>query len=511
MAASNIRQLGVSVIPVEKDRADLLVIALPAGSRALPAAYSGVLGGDKGPVAALLGSGDFKGECGEAAMVYGASENYARVLLIGTGEAKAWTRERARAAIATAARRARDLAVNETRLVLPLVQGSDRSSEAELAAEVELAAEAALLGAYQYTGWKTVDLEKFKTAGNLTFVCAGGDAASLGRALERGRVRGEAVNFVRDLGNTPANHLTPTQLADKARDLAKQDGLKVRILDREACEKEGFGSFLSVAQGSAEPPQFIVLEYDCGRKDAPLIGLIGKGITFDSGGISIKPAAAMHEMKFDMCGAAAVLGTMKALKGLAVPVNVVAAIPATENMPGGRATKPGDVFTSYSGKTIEVQNTDAEGRLVLADALTWVARTYKPTAMLDFATLTGAVVIALGHYGAAILSNNDGLAARIAQASETSGDKSWRLPLWEDYPEHIKSDCADLKNIADGNAGGGTIAGGAFLAQFVDDVPWAHVDIAGTAWWDRDRPHLPKGPSGYGVRLLLDLLEGYGR
>ncbi|MFN8547911.1 MAG: leucyl aminopeptidase [Candidatus Eisenbacteria bacterium] len=507
MSNRSIREVTLSVAPLEKEQADLLILPLPAETKALPAALASLLGGAAGPVGALLASGDWKGDAGEVALAYGVSESFRRVLVVGTGDAKGWSREKARAAVASAVRRARDLAPERVLFALPLAANSPWSLEEE----VELAVEAALLGAYQYTGKKTVDLEKFKTMGSLVFSVAGGDKNALGAAHARGLVRGDAVAYVRDIANAPANHLNPTDFANAAREVAKEAGLKIRVMGAPECEKEGLGSFLSVAQGSAQPPQFIVMEYDCGKKDAPLVGLVGKGITFDSGGISLKPPAAMHEMKFDMCGAAAVLGTMKALKPLAIPVNVVAVLACTENMPGSRATKPGDVFTSYSGKTIEVQNTDAEGRLVLADGLTYVARNYKPVAILDLATLTGAVIIALGHYGAAILCNNDDLAARIAKSSESSGDRSWRLPLWEEYPEHLKSDCADLKNIADGNAGGGTIAGGVFLSQFVDEVPWAHIDIAGTAWWDKDRPHLPKGPSGFGVRLLLDLLAGYGR
>ena len=507
MSNVSIRELAVSVSALEKEKADLLVLPLAQGTKSLPAAIAALVGGDKGSVAALLASGDWKGDVGETAIAYGAGEAFPRVLLVGTGEAKGWSRERARAVSASAVRRARDLGLSQVAFLLPLSSASSWSPEAEL----ELAVEAALSGAYQYSGQKTLELEKFKSIGKLSFVHPGGDATKLATALARGRARGEAVHFVRDISNAPANLLNPSDFAAAAKQVGAENGLKVRVLGREECEKEGLGSFLSVAQGSIQPPQFILMEYDCGKKDAPTIGLIGKGITFDSGGISLKPPAAMHEMKFDMCGAAAVLGTMKALKPLGIPVNVVAAIPTTENMPGGRATKPGDVFKSYSGKTIEVQNTDAEGRLVLADALTYVARNYKPAAMLDLATLTGAVIIALGHYGAAVLSNDDALAERIAKASDESGDRCWRLPLWEDYPDHLKSDCADFKNIADGNAGAGTIAGGAFLAQFVESVPWAHIDIAGTAWWDKDRPHLPKGPSGFGVRLLLDLLAGYGR
>jgi leucyl aminopeptidase len=250
-----------------------------------------------------------------------------------------------------------------------------------------------------------------------------------------------------------------------------------------------------------------LLEYGCGDPNAPVIGLVGKGLTFDSGGISIKPAARMNEMKYDMCGGAAVLGIMSVIRDVGVPVNVVAAVPSTENLSGGSAYKPGDILRSYSGKTIEVHNCDAEGRLILADALSYVAQNYKPAAIIDMATLTGAVVIALGHYGAGLLATDDELAGRLQAASARTGERLWRLPLWEEMNEHLKSDFADLKNIADGGAGAGTIVGGAFLSNFVDSVPLAHIDIAGTAWWEKDRPYLPKGPSGYGVRLVLDALR----
>ena len=329
--------------------------------------------------------------------------------------------------------------------------------------------------------------------------------------MRRGLVRAQGVNFARDLAHTPANVLTPRGLAEQAAAMAADSGLQAEIWDQGAIEKAGMGAFLSVARGSEEPPRFIILRYRCGRAGAPLLGLVGKGLTFDAGGLSLKPPLDMHEMKYDMCGAAAVLGAMKCLSGLEVPVDVVAAVPATENLPSGRATKPGDVIKSFHGKTIEVLNTDAEGRLVLADGLSWLIRTHHPAAVIDLATLTGAVLIALGHYGAAVLSNDDALAARIERAALSSGELTWRLPLWESYPDHLKGETADLRNIAEARAGAGTIAGGAFLREFVEETPWAHIDIAGTAWWDKDRPHLPKGPSGYGVRLLLDLLEGFGQ
>lgn len=504
------------------ERGDAILVPVGAGETKVPAAFQGIFPAG-GPVEVLLASGEFKGDHAETAVVWGASPNWSRAILVGLGKPGDWNRERARMAVAAGVRRARDAGGKRTVAPIPfgptkLAAAKSQNSagaagELDLRAQVELVTEAAHLGSYQYVGLKTEGLEKLKSMA--TFVLAlpaGADAKAAETGRQRGEERARATNWVRDLAHTPANHLTPTILADKAKEMAAAKGLKATVFDRAASEKEGMGSFLSVAQGSEQEPRFILLEYDCGKAGAPTIGLIGKGVTFDSGGISIKPAPKMEEMKMDMCGAAAVLATMSALKSLGIGVNVVAAVPTTENMPSGRATKPGDVVKSYLGKTIEIQNTDAEGRLILADALSYVARKHKPAAMIDLATLTGAVLIALGHYGAAVLSNNDDLAERIRAASETSGDRSWRLPLWEEYPDHLKSDCADLKNIADGSAGAGTIAGGAFLQQFVGDVPWAHIDIAGTAWWyEKDRPHLPKGPSGYGVRLLLDLLEGYAR
>jgi len=458
------------------------------------------------PLRFALGAKDFARDPGEVLVVYGASEAFPRVILVGLGGPEGHNRERLRAAGGALSRRARDLRLSSVVAQLPAVA----QSLVPLSEQAELLVEGALLGAYQYSAQKTQDLERYRTLERL-MISASGDIseAALAAAAQRGQIRAEAVNLARELAATPANLMTPTILAQRAAAMAEERGLACQVFDREACAEMGMGAFLSVAQGSDQPPAFITLRYSCGRPGAPLIGLIGKGLTFDAGGISLKPPLNMHEMKYDMCGAAAVIGAMSALPLLRPGVDVVAAIPSTENLPSGRATKPGDVFRSLQGKTIEVLNTDAEGRLVLADALTWMAREHRPAAIVDLATLTGAVVIALSHYGAAVLANDDALAERLRVASERSGDLSWRLPLWEAYPEHMKSETADLKNIADPTAGGGTIAGGVFLREFVEGIAWAHVDIAATAWWDKDRPHLPKGPSGYGVRLLLDLLEGY--
>ncbi len=506
MGLATIRELSVLFGSPAGQKADLLVVPVSKDEPSLPAGLASLFTGEANPVRSALASGDFKGDTGEALVVYPAAADCPRALLLGTGPGRDFTLERVRSVSASASRRARDLGAGRVLLPLPLPGAQTWTIEEQLTA----AAEGAILGTWQFPEFKTVDREKFRTVGHLAFCLpeeSPSDAAQ--SALHRGRVRGEATCFARELAAMPANHLTPTELARVADQVAREEGLQCAVLEAADCEALGMGAFLAVARGSAEPPKFITLEYDCGRKDAPKIGLVGKAITFDAGGISLKPALGMHDMKYDMSGGAAVLGAMRALRSLALPVSVVAAIPATENLPGGRAVKPGDVVRAVNGKTIEVLNTDAEGRLILADALAWIVRQHHPQAVIDVATLTGAVVIALGHYGAAVLSNHDGLAGRIEAAARTSGERIWRLPIWEEYSDHLKGETADLKNIADANAGGGTIAGGAFLREFVNDTPWAHLDIAGTAYWEKDRPSYPKGPSGFGVRLLLDLIEGY--
>ncbi len=507
MGFASIRECTVTSGVLAGEKADLLVLPVSKDALQLSVDVREVLGGD-GPVAAALASGDFKGDPNEVLLVYAGHPSFARVLLLGIGPIKDLTLERVRSTGAAALRRARDLGVGRALFVLPY-PGVTAWTRAE---QLTAAVEGAFLGTWQFTDLKTVDREKFKFVGSVGFLLpADTPAPEADAALHRGRVRSEGVILARELAQTPANLMTPTLLARAAEQVAREEGLRSTILERAECEALGMGLYLGVARGSEEPPKFIVLEYDAGRKDAPKVALVGKAVTFDAGGISLKPAAGMHEMKWDMCGGAAVIGAMKCLRALACPVDVIAVVPAVENLPSGRATKPGDVHKSYLGKTVEILNTDAEGRLILADALGWTVRNHKPAAIIDLATLTGAVLVALGHHGAAVLTNNDPLMGRIDAAARSSGERVWRLPIWEEYPEHLKSDTADLKNIADGNAGGGTIAGGAFLREFVEETPWAHIDIAGTAYWDKDRPHLPKGPSGYGVRLLLDLLEGYGR
>ena len=325
--------------------------------------------------------------------------------------------------------------------------------------------------------------------------------AVLQEGLARGAAIGEGVTLARECANRPGNHCTPSFLADEARKLGKSHGLKVQVLERKDVEKLGMGAFLAVAQGSDEPLKFIVAEWrGAGKKDAPIV-LVGKGITFDTGGISLKPAAEMDEMKFDMGGAASVLGTLKALAQLKARVNVVGLIAATENMPGGRAVKPGDVVTSMSGQTIEILNTDAEGRLILCDALTYAER-FKPAAVVDIATLTGACVIALGHHRSGLFCPDDALAEQLQKAGDTSLDPCWRMPVDEEYDEGLKSNFADMGNV--GPRAGGSITAAMFLKRFAGKYRWAHLDIAGTAW----KSGAAKGGTGRPVPLLTHFVLG---
>jgi leucyl aminopeptidase len=325
--------------------------------------------------------------------------------------------------------------------------------------------------------------------------------AALKEGLRRGEAIAAGIAVAREAANRPGNFCTPTWLADEAKRLAREQGLSVQVLERPALEKLGMGAFLAVAKGSDEPPKFIVLQYQgAGRKDAPTV-LVGKGITFDSGGISIKGSAEMDEMKFDMGGAASVLGTFRAVAELKPKLNLVGLIPACENMPSGRAMKPGDVITSLAGKTIEVLNTDAEGRLILCDALTYAER-FKPKAVIDVATLTGACIIALGHLHSGLYSPDDGLAQALLTAGQSSLDTAWRMPLDDEYDKALDSNFADMANV--GPRAGGSITAAMFLKRFASTYPWAHLDVAGTAW----KSGAQKGSTGRPVPLLTHYLLG---
>ncbi len=338
----------------------------------------------------------------------------------------------------------------------------------------------------------------------LTLLCAKAEAKAVAQGLARGEAIAAGVALARECANRPGNHCTPSWLGEQARKLGREFGLKVEVLDRKAIEKLGMGSFLAVAQGSAEPPRFIVAQYHGAPKTQAPVVLVGKGITFDTGGISIKPAAEMDEMKFDMGGAASVLGTLRAIAQLKPKLNLVVIVPTTENMPGGRAVKPGDVVRSMSGQTIEILNTDAEGRLILCDALTYAER-FKPSVVVDVATLTGACVIALGHHHSGLFSADDGVADQMLAASRDALDPCWRMPLDEEYDEALKSNFADVGNV--GGRAGGAITAAMFLRRFTGKFRWAHLDIAGTAW----KSGAAKGATGRPVPLLTHFVLAQAR
>ncbi|MFQ6605830.1 MAG: leucyl aminopeptidase [Fidelibacterota bacterium] len=361
-------------------------------------------------------------------------------------------------------------------------------------------AEGLVLGSYQFLEFQTKDDDV--TELDKAFIFSGDQDA-----LQTGLHVASAVCFSRDIDNRPGNITTPTRLAEEARAIAEAGGMKCTVFDRDEFTEMGMGGLAGVALGTTEPPKFIILEYFGSDEDEKPVVLVGKGLTFDSGGISLKPAERMDEMKFDMCGSGVVLGVMKAISLLKPKRNVIGIIPSTENLGGGKAMKPGDILTAYNGKTIEVLNTDAEGRLILADGLAYASKHYDPEYILDFATLTGAVLIALGHIATGIMGNEADLIDKVKSASSVTGEKVWEFPLWDEFCEQVKSKIADVKNVGAPRQAG-TIAGGAFLKEFVgENIPWVHFDIAGTAWGKKENPFLPKeGASGEVIRLVINML-----
>jgi leucyl aminopeptidase len=461
----------------------------------------GVFAGEGAPAGAppeadeLLASGEARAAFKTLALTHAGGKRW---LLVGLGSADRFTAERARVAAAAVAERAREIGTRALCWQLP--------AHGEPAAIAGALVEGTLLRDYRYERNKSKppgeDGEAPKPIADLT-VASNSDIE--GAVFDAGVVAA-AANAARDLQNTPSNELTPTALGEYVRALAGGiDGLQVEVEGRDGLLARGMGAFAAVAQGSEQEPALITLRYDGGGA-GPTLGLVGKAVTFDSGGISLKPGAKMAEMKFDMSGGAAVIEAAAAIARLGLPLKLVAVVGATENLPSGRAVKPGDIVTAANGKTIEVNNTDAEGRLVLADCLCH-AIAQGAERLVDAATLTGAVIVALGSTYAGLMSNDDELAGRLVAAGESTGEIIWRLPLHEEYDELIRGKYGDLDNAPEARKAG-TIVGGAFLQNFVGDVPWAHLDIAGSAW-DLDRAYVGKGASGYGVRLLVELGRAY--
>ncbi|HET8624154.1 MAG TPA: leucyl aminopeptidase [Gemmatimonadales bacterium] len=472
----------------------LLAVAVPQSS-SLPPSLTALDGQAGGTLARPYAAGDFVGKRDEVAVVY-PSGPAGRILLVGLGTVNDGGPPDVRRAAAIAAKRARTLGAPSGAFHLA-PEGRGSLSWREIGQRV---AEGLAQGAWVYNEMKKPPEDR-KPPLEAFAILAPEGGEELGDGHRVGAAIGAGQILTRGLQVLPGNVCTPTYLGRAAEELAQRHGFDVTVLDRAAIEREKMGALLCVAQGSAEEPRFIALEYK-GAAGPPIV-LVGKGVTFDTGGISIKPAQNMEDMKFDMSGAAAVLGTFEALGRLRPPIRVVGLIPSTENMPSGTAVRPGDVVTSQLGKTIEIINTDAEGRLILCDALSY-ARRYQPACVLDIATLTGAIVIALGHSAAGVMGSDDALVEEVRAAGERAGERVWPLPMWDDYRELMKSDIADVKNA--GGRPAGSISAGWFLREFVDGFPWAHLDIAGTAYTERDEPARVKGPTGIGVRLFTEFV-----
>ena len=448
-----------------------------------------------GAIGRSLSAGDMRGRSSDEVMLYGGESGPKRVLLLGVGKAEKVDAEGVRRMAGRAVRAAEKIGLESLSISLDGLPALSEHVRAQSAAE------GAGLAAWRFRELKAPDEDDPAKDVTSIDLLGRGDTAAFATATAAGSAIARGENLARTLQSRPGNVATPTHIADEAASMAGSVGLDVTIFDEARLGEEGMHALLSVSRGSAEEARLIILEHRGGSEgDAPLI-LVGKGLSFDAGGISIKPAAGMEDMKFDMSGGAAVIGAMQAIAELGVKANVVGIVPSSENLPSGTATKPGDVIQSLAGKTIEVINTDAEGRLILADALTYGSK-LNPAAMVDCATLTGAVVIALGHHAAAVIGNDDDLLAELVAAGESSGERCWQLPLWDEYKKQLESTTADLQNI--GGRPGGSITAAAFLSEFVGDATWAHLDIAGTAYGDGKLSYQRKGGYGFPTRLLVE-------
>jgi len=473
----------------------LLAVGVSEGSDASAAHLSALDAALSGAIARAITAGDMTGRSGDEVVLYGGDAGPGRVVLLGLGTSEKVDAEAVRRMAGRAVRVAERLRLEGLSILL---EGLGDVG-AEVAAQA--AAEGAGLAAWRFTELKADDEDDPVVPVRKVDLIASGDVDAMAAGAMAGAAIARGANFARTLQSRPGNLATPTHIADEAVRMAGSVGLTSKVFDEARMLEEGMHALLSVSRGSEEEARFIILEHNGGAEgDAPLV-LVGKGVSFDTGGISLKPPAGMEEMKYDMSGGAAVIGAMQAISELGVALNVVGIIPSTENMPSGDSTKPGDVIHSLAGKTIEVINTDAEGRLILADALTYGAR-MKPAAMVDCATLTGSVIIALGHHAAAVIGNDDDLVAELRRAGDASGERCWQLPLWDEFRKQLDSPTADLQNI--GGRPGGSITAAAFLSEFVEDATWAHLDVAGTAYGDGKLPYQRKGALGFPTRLLVE-------
>ncbi|HET9949969.1 MAG TPA: leucyl aminopeptidase [Longimicrobiales bacterium] len=487
---------------------ELLAVGVTRGTESVPAWLASLDGALGGALARALASGDVRGRKSDEVVLYGAAPGPARVLLLGVGEAEKVTRETVRRMAARAVRAAERLRLKGVAVVVDGLEGLADDARAQAAAE------GAALAAWRFRELKTSggasdtepdaepdDAEKEAPEVTEVDVLGSGDAATLESGTMTGAILARAENFARTLQARPGNVATPTHLAEEAVRVAGALNMRATVWDEARMREEGMHAILAVSRGSEEEARFIVLEHRGGEEGERPLVLVGKGLSFDAGGISLKVPEGMESMKFDMSGGAAVIAAMQAIAELGVRANVVGVVPSSENLPSGTALKPGDVIRTLGGKTVEVINTDAEGRLILADALAYAAR-LDPAAIVDCATLTGAAVIALGHHASAVLGNDDALVEEVIAAGEISGERCWRLPLWHEYRKQLESTTADLKNT--GGRAGSTITAASFLSAFVGDAPWAHLDVAATAYGDGDLPYQRKGGYGVPTRLLVE-------
>lgn len=483
----------------EKQRSDCVIVGVYESAK-LSASAAGIDQASQGFISSVLKRGDMDGKVGATLLLQSVPGTESdRVLLVGLGKESGLAEKDYRKAVVASAKALLKTGARDVANFLAEV----KVGKQDAAWKASQMAEAVRDSVYRFDAMKGKKEQKEDKSGLMKLeihLAEQDDNQATQQALKEALALAVGVSFTKDLGNLPPNVCTPTYLAEQAQDMAKTYGLTVQVLEREEMQKLGMGSFLGVAQGSVQPPKLIVLQHNKGKKDQKPVVLVGKGITFDTGGISLKPGAEMDEMKYDMCGAASVLGTFKAIAEMGLPLNVVGIIPACENMPDGNAIRPGDVLTSMSGQTIEVLNTDAEGRLILCDALTYAER-FEPSAVVDIATLTGACVIALGHHASGLFSNQDHLAKELLSAGEQCLDRAWHMPLWDDYQPQLDSNFADMANI--GGRAAGSITAACFLSRFTKKYDWAHLDIAGTAW----KSGKEKGATGRPVPLLTQFLK----
>ncbi len=485
---------------ITKTKADAIIVPFFEGMKRPEGDIAAMDKALDGAVSQLINQGEIKGKLNEITIIHSLNKlPAARVVVAGLGKQQELSQDKVRGAIAGACRLLRQKGVNN---IATIAQGAGIAGITPQGA-AQAITEGALLGVYSFRRHITKEAENGEIKQLLIVSSDESKVPALEQGCHQGKVMAEATNLARDMVNEPANHMTPSHMAETARKLAETYGLELNVLEREQMQELGMGALLGVAQGSRQPPKFMVLHYRGGDSSEIDVALVGKGITFDSGGISLKPSAKMEEMKGDMAGGAAVIAAISAIAQLKPKINVMAIIPATENLLGDSALKPGDVLTAMNGKTIEIISTDAEGRLILADALGY-AKKFGAKSLVDVATLTGACVIALGKVCTGAFGNNQELIDRIIAAGAEAGELIWQMPMYEQYKEQIKSDVADIKNV--GGREGGAITAAQFIAEFAGDTPWVHLDIAGTSMTDKEKNYLVKGATGVPVRTLVNLV-----